>query len=75
MELERSGIPTVTFTADKFEVLATSVSRVIGMPDLKYVITPHPIVRLTPDEIASVALALYDKVRRAITRGSESIST
>jgi len=72
MELERSGIPTVTFTADKFEVLATSVSRVIGMPDLKYVITPHPIVHLTSDEIAAIAMAQYDRVRRAITRGSEN---
>jgi hypothetical protein len=41
---------------------------------LKYVITPHPIVRLTHDEIASVAMGQYDKVRRAITRDSASTS-
>ena len=57
----------MTFIGDSFEVLGASIARVLGMPDLPYVITPHPIVRLSDQEIVEVANQHVAEVIRAIS--------
>lgn len=65
------GIPTVTFIGDSFEVLATSIARTLGMPALPYIPTPHPIVRMSDEEIVDVATDKFDDVVRSITAKPE----
>jgi hypothetical protein len=55
---------------DKFEPLGKGVAAALGIPDLRYVTTPHPINRFTDEEIAELAAERYADVVRALT-GSE----
>jgi hypothetical protein len=66
--LERAGVPTVTFTGDKFEVLAKGVAAALGLPNLPYVITPHPIFQFSEEEIRAIAEDRYQAVLRALTK-------
>lgn len=57
---------TVTFTGDKFEVLAKSVAGALGIPDLRYVITPHPLSQFSEEEMRRIAEDRYKAVLRAL---------
>jgi hypothetical protein len=53
---------------DKFEPLGKGVAGALGIPDLRYVTTPHPINRFSDDEVAGLAAERYADVVRAVTR-------
>ena len=53
---------------DKFEPLGKSVASALGIPDMRYVITPHPINRFSDKEVAGLADERYTNVLRALTR-------
>jgi hypothetical protein len=65
--LERAGVPVVAFIGDKFEPLGKSVARALGIPDLCYVTVPHPINRLSEDEVVALAHDRYPLVVRALS--------
>jgi hypothetical protein len=53
---------------DKFEPLGKGVAGALGIPDLRYVTTPHPINRFSDEEVAGLAAERYDDVVLALTR-------
>lgn len=53
---------------DKFEPLGKGVAGALGIPDLRYVTTPHPINRFSDEEVAGLAVERYPAVVRALTR-------
>jgi hypothetical protein len=53
---------------DKFEALGKGVAGALGIPDIRYVTTPHPINRFSNEEIAGLAKERYADVLRALTR-------
>jgi hypothetical protein len=53
---------------DKFEPLGKGVAGALGIPNLRYVTTPHPINRFSDEEVAGLATERYADVVRALTR-------
>jgi hypothetical protein len=58
--LEKEGLPTVVVGTDEFQSLIQLECRARGMPDLRFVITKHPIGGLKPDQVAAKADGLIE---------------
>jgi hypothetical protein len=69
VNLERMGIPTVTFVTEPFLSAARTHAAIHGLPDLPLVIVPQDYLAETSDE-AVIARdgAIFDAVVAALTR-------
>jgi len=64
MELE--GVATVTFCTPPFRTLAQRRREALGLPDLRLVFLPHPMMTRTPEEIEQIAGEVVDEVARSL---------
>jgi hypothetical protein len=55
VRLERRGIPTAGVGTEPFLDEALEQARVLGMPDLRLVLVPHPVQLLSDAELAALA--------------------
>ncbi|MFP6746712.1 MAG: hypothetical protein VCD66_03820 [Alphaproteobacteria bacterium] len=70
--MESHGIPTATVCSDEFYALAKAETQCLGMPGLPIAIVPHPVAKLSPDEVAALAQGTVDEIIRLWrTDGSE----
>jgi hypothetical protein len=53
--------------SDAFTGLARTESQVLGSPDFRLVVIPHPLGGLGPGEVKARALAVVDAVVNALT--------
>lgn len=51
IELEKRGIPTVTICTDMFVETSKTMAQLKGFPDYPFLIVPHPIGNLKPEEL------------------------
>lgn len=47
---EKLGVQTATLVTDAFRASGDAMARRMGMPGYHYVMLPHPVANLTPDE-------------------------
>lgn len=47
---EKLGVQTATLVTDAFRASGDAMARRMGMPGYHYVMLPHPVSNLTPDE-------------------------
>jgi hypothetical protein len=68
VNLERMGIPTVTFVTEPFESAARTHADIHGMPDLPLIIVPQDYLE-EPSDDAVIARdqAVFDAVVAALT--------
>ena len=67
VRLERRGVPTAAVGTEPFLDEALEQARVLGMPDVRLVLVPHP-VQLLPDEaLDALADRAVDEVVARIT--------
>jgi hypothetical protein len=62
VELDRRGVPTVTFVAEPFLPLAKHEARGLGVPDLRLALLPYPMSGVPSEEVARRADAAFDDV-------------
>jgi hypothetical protein len=55
VRLERRGIPTAGVGTIPFADEALEQARVLGMPDLRMVLVPHPVQLLDPAQLDALA--------------------
>ena len=55
VRLERRGVPTAGIGTIPFADEALEQARLLGMPDLRMVLLPHPIQLLDPDQLDLLA--------------------
>jgi hypothetical protein len=68
VNLERMGIPTVTFVTEPFESAARTHADVHGMPDLPLIIVPQDYLADASDEaVIARDQAVFDAVMVALT--------
>jgi hypothetical protein len=68
VNLERMGIPTVTFVTEPFESAARTHADIHGMPDLPVIIVPQDYLAETSDEaVIARDQAVFDAVVAALT--------
>ena len=48
---EKRRIPAASIVTDSFFASANAMARSRGFPGYKYAAIPHPLARLTPDEV------------------------
>jgi len=52
----------VTICTDRFEILARTTAKGMGMPNLSLVVVPHPIGGIDPEEVKIKADDIFDVV-------------
>jgi len=72
--LEAAGIPTAAVATEPFLDEALEQARVLGMPDYRVVLVPHPVQLLTPAELDGLADAAFPEILARLT-GDAGIST
>jgi hypothetical protein len=55
VRLERRGIPTAGIGTLPFADEALEQARLLGMPDLRMLLVPHPVQLLEPEELDALA--------------------
>ena len=62
VRLERRGIPTAGIGTIPFADEALEQARLLGMPDLRMLLIPHPIQLLNAEELDARADDIVDRV-------------
>jgi hypothetical protein len=68
VELERRGVPTVSFVSEVFVGMAESQARMRGLPALPLVRLPHPFGQLAPERVRDSADDAIDRIVEVGTR-------
>ena len=55
VRLERLGVPTAGVGTIPFADEALEQARLLGMPDLRMVLVPHPVQLLDPEQLDALA--------------------
>lgn len=72
--LENRGTPTAVIVTDVFEATARAMADLLGAEDFPFIVTPHPIANLTPDDIVERGDALAQPViSRLVARAAERV--
>jgi len=59
-------LPTATIITDVFVKTAEAYTRLMGVPDFPYLVCPHPITNVTPEELEARGRLLAPGVRRLL---------
>jgi len=62
VRLERRGIPTAGVGTFPFADEALEQARLLGMPDLRMLLIPHPVQLLSQEELDTLADDIFDRV-------------
>lgn len=60
--LERAGIPAVSIVTEPFVSTGQAMAASHGVPNYRFVVTPHPIANLTEAELNARADRLTEQV-------------
>ena len=71
VRLERRGIPTASVGTVPFLDEALEQARLLGMPDYRMVLIPHPVQLLTTDELHARADASFAEIVERLTASIE----
>jgi len=67
--LEKAGIPAIPIITDAFESTAREMAELWSVPDFRFVMMPHPLASLTPEDVDRRAGELRDKVLDLLQQG------
>jgi hypothetical protein len=67
--LEKAGIPAIAIVTDAFYATAREMAELWGVPNFRFVMMPHPLASLTPEEIEQRADELLGKVIALLQEG------
>lgn len=72
MVFEQAGIPAVSIVTEPFKVTCVAMARARGMPEFRFLDTPHPIANLTEEGLERRAREMVPKVVELLLRGQPS---
>jgi hypothetical protein len=72
VRLERLGIATAAVATEPFVDEALEQAGVLGMPDYRMVLIPHPVQLLTPEELHAHAERVFGEIVSRLTQPAES---
>ena len=67
IELEKRGIPTAVVITSVFEKAADFQFRGKGMEEHPYIVLPHPVSHIEPEEMRNITLRYVDEVLKHLT--------
>lgn len=59
---EKLGVQTATLVTDAFRASGDAMARRMGMPSYHYIMLPHPVSNLTPEECKTRACEVLGEV-------------
>ncbi len=65
---ERQGVPAIGVMTTRFASAADMMSRVLGMPDYRFVVIDHPISSASDETLAAYARATIEQARELLLR-------
>jgi len=68
VKLEGLGVPVAVLCTTPFLNAGAAHARLLGLPGLRVVDVPHPMVSLTPAEVRTRAEAIVDAVAQSLLR-------
>ena len=68
VELERQGLATAAVATEPFVDEALEQARVLGMPDYRMVYVPHPVQRLSIEELHGYADRVFEEIVSRLTQ-------
>jgi hypothetical protein len=68
---EQAGLPAAVICSDAFAVTAGAMAAMQGAPDYQYLITPHPVAVLTPEQVRERAKQLLPEVVAMLTERAD----
>ena len=70
IEFENRGVPAAVICTDPFVSSAKAMSSIKGIADFPFVVVPHPLGSLAPEDLRQVAMrAAPDVLRILLARG------
>jgi hypothetical protein len=63
---ERQGVPATAVMTTRFASAAELMSRVLGMPDYRFVVIDHPISSASDEQLAAYARATIEQARHLL---------
>ncbi|MEE9249284.1 MAG: hypothetical protein V3U79_11410 [Dehalococcoidia bacterium] len=66
IELEKQGVPTAVIVTDEFVNQAKAIAEIQGIPDYPFAVIPHPIGRLTPEDLKERAKQALPQVLKIL---------
>jgi len=65
--LERRGIPAAVICTDAFERMGRATAAVAGLADYRFLMVPHPVGRLSPEQLRARAEAALPEIVTQLT--------
>jgi hypothetical protein len=72
--MEKRGVPTAAIITHVFLNTAQAMTRMMGVPDYRYVVAQHPLSSLTDEEVKQRASELADEVEAILTGQEAAVS-
>ncbi len=69
---EQQGIPSASIVTHLFTVTGKAMARTWGVPDLKFLVMPHPIANLTPEQLDQRAAEIAPQVVELLLQGQRA---
>jgi hypothetical protein len=71
VRLERRGLPTAVVGTEPFLDEALEQAHVLGMPDFRIVLVPHPVQLLGEEELLALADEAFPSIEALLTGSSD----
>ncbi|MCW5605251.1 MAG: hypothetical protein KIT18_11980 [Burkholderiales bacterium] len=59
---EQQGVPSASIVTHVFIVTGKAMAKTWGVPDFKFLVVPHPIANLTPEQLDQRAAEITPQV-------------
>ena len=69
IDLEQLGKPTASIVTEVFVRTARAMTAMMGIPEFPFVVAPHPLSNLTPEQAKERARVLALPVKKVLTEG------
>jgi hypothetical protein len=69
---EQQGVPSASIVTHVFIVTGKAMARTWGVPDFKFLVLPHPIANLTPEQMDQRAAEITPQVVDLLLHGQGS---
>jgi len=66
---EQQGVPSASIVTHVFIVTGKAMARTWGVPDFKFLVVPHPIANLTPEQMDQRAAEITPQVVDLLLHG------
>lgn len=66
---EQQGVPSASIVTHVFTVTGKAMARTWGVPDFKFLVVPHPIANLTPEQLDQRAAEITPQVVELLLKG------